>query len=287
MIDLQRYIQQNIPLLISKKLLMNTVKLNDGLEVFCLKKTEAFVLDYHVKAYTTHQIKIQKGDIIFDIGANIGLFGVRMMLENAENKIYSFEPIPEIFEVLKANAERYGGGNFKTFQMGVSKEKGETSFTYFPNTPALSTSHPEMWNKPEKFSKAVEGSLRNAPPSMWWTKLIPSFLSSSIARYLKSGSKKITCQLCSVSDMIEEHNIPEISLLKIDCEGGELDVFMGIKDQHWPLIKQVVAEVHNTENRLDFITNMLKGKGFHSIYTEQEDALKGTELFNIYAVRGN
>ncbi len=75
--------------------------------------------------------------------------------------------------------------------------------------------------------------------------------------------------------------------MKIDCEGGELDALLGIKENHWARIKQVVSEVHDTENRLAIVKKMLKEKGFDKIIIEQEDALRDTELFNIYALRSN
>jgi hypothetical protein len=57
---------------------MNKSKLNDGLELYCLRKTEALVLDSHVDGYFQHGIQIKNGDVIFDVGANIGIFGLRV-----------------------------------------------------------------------------------------------------------------------------------------------------------------------------------------------------------------
>ena len=65
------------------------------------------------------------------------------------------------------------------------------NFTYFPNSPALSTSNPELWeNNPEAFRKAVKGSIKNSPihfgglNNSW-------FLIPAIAWYLKKGERKI------------------------------------------------------------------------------------------------
>lgn len=49
------------------------------------------------------------------------------------------------------------------------------------------------------------------------------------------------CQLCTVSDLIQEHGLPRVDLLKIDVERAELDVLRGVAPAHWPLIHQVTA----------------------------------------------
>jgi tRNA1(Val) A37 N6-methylase TrmN6 len=48
---------------------------------------------------------INDGDTIFDIGANIGWYSIHISKNNPNSTIYSFEPIPETFNQLKANTE--------------------------------------------------------------------------------------------------------------------------------------------------------------------------------------
>ena len=64
------YLQELKPIQLKK------TRLEDGTEVFCIKSSEAKVLDYHVKGYLQHGIAIKPGAVVFDIGANIGIFGV-------------------------------------------------------------------------------------------------------------------------------------------------------------------------------------------------------------------
>ena len=58
--------------------------------------------------------QIQKNMNVIDIGANIGVFGVRLSKQFQDIHIYCFEPIPEIYNVLKKNAECSLNTNFKT-----------------------------------------------------------------------------------------------------------------------------------------------------------------------------
>lgn len=48
---------------------------------------------------------IKKGDVILDIGANIGNHSLYWASKGKAKKIYAFEPLPEIFDILKTNIE--------------------------------------------------------------------------------------------------------------------------------------------------------------------------------------
>jgi len=80
---------------------------------------------------------------------------------------------------------------------------------------------------------------------------------------------------------MDQHNIPKINLLKINAEGGEMDVLKGVQRQnHWHCIKQMVIKVYDTNGRLQEIKGLLEHRGF-SVEIEQED-LQVHKLMNIY-----
>jgi FkbM family methyltransferase len=265
---------------------MKTTTLSDGTKVFCLRKPEAKMLDHHVDGYLQNGISIKEGDIVFDVGANIGVFGVRAMQKAANVEVHCFEPIPAIAAVLRQNAELHGKGRFFVHQCGVSSENSSATFTYFPNTPALSTLHPEQWDdNPGAFKDAVKGTMKNPPEGMNWMKWIPQAFSGVIASYLVSGSQKVHCELKPLSAIIEERNIDRIDLLKIDCEGAEWDVLLGIKDEQWPIIKSMVIEVHDLNGRLKNMRELLKSKGFSNFHEERESGLEQTPMYNLFAQR--
>ena len=85
------------------------------------------------------------------------MFGVRASQTFNNIEIHSFEPVPQIYEVLLKNTELSNNKSFFAYQMGVGSKSDTINFTYFPNSPALSTSNPELWeNNPEAFKKAVK-----------------------------------------------------------------------------------------------------------------------------------
>lgn len=265
---------------------MKKAKLNDGTEVYCLLRPEAIVLDYHVEGYLAHGITVKADSVIFDVGANIGVMGVRMVQRYPQAQVYSFEPIPPIYEVLKANAQRHGAGRFHTFNCGVGAGPGRLKFTYYPNSPALSTSNPEQWDKdPEALVRAVKGSTQHAPPQLRWTRFLPGFIHRIVAKRMRTGGIQVDCPLRTISDVVAEQKVDRIDLLKIDCEGAEWDVLMGIAPTDWPKVQQVVVEVHDTNGRADQVKALLKTHGFIKIVGEKEKALEGTELINLYAIR--
>jgi thioesterase domain-containing protein/acyl carrier protein len=77
--------------------------------------------------------------------------------------------------------------------------------------------------------------------------------------------------------------------LKVDVQRGEAEVLEGIEEWQWGRIGQVVVEVHDaegqtSEGRLVEIRGRLEGLGYR-VEVEQIDALKGTDRYNLYAVR--
>ena len=157
---------------------------------------------------------------------------------------------------------------------------------YYPRSPALSTGHPEMWDRePANLEAAVRGSLMNPPPKLWIARLVPRGLSGWLARRLRRGGKAVTCQVRTVSSVIEAHDVERLDLLKIDCEGAELDVLHGIREAHWPRIQQVVMEVHDEDGRLDEAKGILARAGFTHLVVDVEPGFEETPLRNIFARR--
>lgn len=263
---------------------MKATKLADGTTVSCLLSTEARVLDHHVDGYFSHGIELNDGATVIDVGANIGVFGVRTLQKRPSVRVIACEPVPTIFKCLEENAKRYGDGRFIPLECGISDKPGKAQFTYYPNSPALSTSRPEQWT-PEALEEAVEGSLKNPPDDMWYIRYLPRFVAKWFALRMRNQAETFECELKTISNLILEHQLETIDLLKIDCEGAEFDCLTGIGEEHWSKVKQVVVEVHDLDNGLERVKARLEEMGLNQMVIEQEAALEGTQLFNIFARR--
>jgi FkbM family methyltransferase len=276
---------------------ISSKKLPSGMKVFFPRKNifqfydeTAFIYN-EVQDYFKNGIVCNEGDTIFDVGANIGLFAMHAYKKYNQNiSIYSFEPIPQIFKALALNVQNLNTEKIKIFPFGLSDDSKVKTFSFHSNAPGLSSMYP---NNSQEHQQAIKNSLlenlEHAPPHI--RRLItsvPKFLSTffidrDIDRIFQS--KKVDCQLKKLSDILREQNISRIDLLKIDVERSELEVLMGIEEQDWPKINQIVLEAHDIENQINDIKILLEAKGFTKIIFEQDPFLKASKNFNLFAIK--
>jgi FkbM family methyltransferase len=265
-------------------------QLANGTKIFCLQQEEVPVLYEQIQDYIKYGIKLCEGDTVFDVGANIGLFSLWTYQKCQQNvNILAFEPIPAIYKVLQANANRFDPEKIKVFPCGLAQESKSIQFAYHPNATMLSTAYQDdLLELQNQLKQTAVRNIKNAPKSVRWLRWLPPFLRSLLIQNKLDTAfqtEQVTCQLRTLSEIIREHQIEQINLLKIDVEKGELDVLLGIEAQDWQKIEQVVVEVHDLKHRLQTITDLLKKHGFTEIKVAQETMFKGSNLFNLYARR--
>lgn len=259
---------------------LQRVELPNGLTVFHQNPAETefgYREIFLEKVYLNHGVSIQDGDCIFDVGANIGLFTLFVGQQYANTTIFAFEPIPPVFNSLRLNAQLYGI-NAKVFECGLSGKSAQEVFTFYPYNTVVSSSS----SSAEETRQIVKSFLINQHQSAEYQVLTDAELESLLEASLVT--KQYTCQLRTLSEIVQEHGIKQIDLLKLDVENAEYDVLQGIKTSDWPKIKQLVIEVHDVSGRLKKIVNLLKIQGYDVNY-EQDNLFKGTSLYNLYAVR--
>jgi len=240
------------------------------------------------KEYLKRGINIKDNDIIFDVGANIGLFS-RFASSHASNlEIYAFEPILPIFKVLEANLKDINA-EVNLFNIGLGKEEKDIEFYYYPKVSGDSTAIPfELERKTELHVKHYKETICQDIPI---AKIVPKFLRKWVVKKgLKKvyESEKMTCHIVPLSSIIEKYNIEHINLLKIDAENYEKHVIEGIKEHDWNKIEQISMEVHTHipggENLLDEITDFLEDKGFKIKYGgETRETILGVHM--LYAIK--
>ncbi len=263
---------------------MNQANLQDGTPVFCLRKRDAYMLDARIDSYLQHGIFFEEHDIIFDVGTNIGIFGIRAFQRHRAVRVFAFEPIPAVYEVLKANAAKFGGKQFHAINCALSSHSNEQTFTYYPTAPAFTTAYAYEWDShPTEFQRAIEGHLRTAPKLH--RLLPPRLVSSLVANSMRSKAQQLRCPTHTISEMIRQHGLPRIDLLKITSEGAELEVLRGIAPEHWIKIRKFVIQVRDIDGRLETIKQLLISKNVSNITTEQEKGFEKSNLVNLFAYR--
>lgn len=257
-------------------------ELPNGMTVAHLNKGETDFLYREIfedQAYSRHGIRLTEGSVVFDVGANIGLFALFVARACRNPRIYAFEPIPPVFRILQTNMILYGL-DARLFDCGLSDETRTDVFTYYPHLSIVSGRYADVTEEQE----VIQSFLLNQPQTDTERPLSDSLLDELLSERLKS--EHFTCQLKTISEVIRQEGIEVIDLLKIDVEKSEADVLLGIDAEDWPKIRQIVVEVHDFEGRLSRVTELLTRHGF-SLRSDQDDALKDTALYNVYAVRND
>jgi FkbM family methyltransferase len=128
--------------------------------------------------------------VIFDVGANVGIYSLLGGTANSRAKIYAFEPTQELFDTLLANIRRNGLQNI------------------IPNLAAVGNIDGQGFLHE---CRGSDGSNEGM-----------NFVTTRISQ----GSDKLT-QIVSLQSYCQRNQISRIDLMKIDIEGGEYDALLG------------------------------------------------------------
>ena len=193
------------------------------------------------REYLRSGIKLGDHDTIIDIGANIGMFTMYLLTNLESPNIHAFEPVPDTFEALRRNMERYPRANVHIYNTGLGASADSSmAMTFFPNMTGNSTAYPE-W-------KAAQREI-----------LSKEFTSEELL--LIFTGEEITVPSTTLSCFIRKNALDRIDLLKIDAEGSEVDILNGIETDHWPLILQLAMEVHNESKTLSTVIKTVTANG--------------------------
>lgn len=248
-------------------------RLPNGVEIAHLNKNETDHLYEEIfrkQNYLRNNVTLRDGDCIFDVGANIGMFTLFVNDVCRDARIFAFEPIPTTFAALQYNIGAFGL-KAKPYHCGLSDRSGSANFTFYPKVSASSGMYADAFAD-EQVTRAY---LANQDEQL-----------VEFADELMEGrfeTQSVVCPLKTISEVISENQIERVDLLKLDVEKSELDVLRGIQPDDWPKIKQLVAEVHDIDGRLDEFSGILKSHGF-DVMLEQDESFKATGLHHIYAI---
>lgn len=102
--------------------------------------------------YTSHGFSLQEGDIVIDIGANIGSFAV--FAGKKASTVISFEPAASAFELLSQNVALNGLNNVQAVRAAVGGKDGEI-ILYKGSDDAINTIHKDSANGGKHGQEAV------------------------------------------------------------------------------------------------------------------------------------
>lgn len=237
------------------------------------------------EVYLRGGIVLREDAVVFDVGANIGMFSLFIEARCPSAKVYAFEPVPVVYSKLQKNIGERGLAT-RAFNYGLSDREQEVSFYYYPDISIMSCRHDYTnWdNEVELIKRYVANERRNGPPGR-------AEHLTEVEGLVAKDFEFVECQclLRPMSAVIDETGVRTIDLIKIDAQRAEYDVLQGIEDRHWPLIQQISMEVHDeagspTEGRVEQVTRRLAEQGFR-VSVEVEEMLRDTGRYAVYAIR--
>lgn len=242
-------------------------------------ETDHFYKDiFETKVYYKNGIVLPAGSIIFDVGANIGLFSLFAHRQCQGATIYAFEPAPPVFELLRRNTSA-NGVNVRLFNAGVSNRRQMLRLTFYPKSTGMSSFHADKEQEKQVLRAIMNNQLQEGVAGMTQ---VMEYADDILEERFRE--RTFDCELLTLSEVIAEHAVDRIDLLKIDVQKCELEVLEGIDAAHWPLIRQLVVEVHDIEGRADRVSALLKRHGY-DVVVEQDSLYHGSNICNIYAMR--
>ncbi len=168
---------------------------------------EIFMEDfYEIKQLVS---KLPEKPVIIDVGANAGFFGILLFSKIKEATVFAYEPMPSnIFlfqETIKANPA------MQAIQLH------QKAVTGLPITSI------------ELFTADTDSN---------------TVVSSVFSGFNGLNNKKINVPAQSLTSIMEEKNLRQVDLLKLDCEGSEYDIIYNTHPSVLQKINMMVIEVH-------------------------------------------
>lgn len=252
--------------------------------------------------YFNSGIKISPGDVVIDVGANIGAFTIEMVKKlRGHCTVYCFEPILETYGLLSKNIdvlkESFTDGDLHVccINKGISHFEGSSIFNYYPGSPQSST-YSEIGAR--AYSEGLEILKKDfmenpdkidAYYPQGRTKSLSEAMKKDLAPLLcksLSTKREEICNITTLENIFNDYKIKNVNLLKIDVEGAELDVINGLSKGKWQKVDQVVVEIHDYDGALKKITQIFESMDYKvACYQDGKFVDRQVKIYNLLATR--
>ena len=175
------------------------------------------------KIYDAYGVGVDSGDLVVDIGANYGFFSIHAWKKGAR-KIYALEPFPDTIKCLEHNVKDLPG--ISVIPVAISDQVGEEEFV---QTDVYGS------NFLLKNGKHIDGE--------------------------PNHDSIIKVKTTNLENLISNFEIDRIDFLKVDCEGGEVDLFSTLPEYIFGKLNKIVIEYHNQHGKT-VITDILTRHNF-------------------------
>ncbi len=246
---------------------------------------------------------VKQGDVVLDIGANVGAFALAAAERTrGDITIHCFEAAVPTFEVLTRNFEEHAvlrASRHALHLVALTRPADagtDRLFYFFKRFPTDSTY--DIVGKRREFQRFFHGhAVRIERSVRRWLPLVGALVGGLVRRLIEhlsnpaspfgvwltdrvTGLRVMSCRTDTVEGWLSGQELPAIDLVKIDVEGAEMDVLEGFGGA-WPRIRQVAIETHEREGRHGRLVALLEEQGFVSIESYRPEQAERHGMDNV------
>ena len=172
------------------------------------------------------------GNIVIDVGANVGIHTVLMAKKVTESgKVFAFEPHPEIADRLENNLNLNNYKFVKIIEKALSDKESKSNFYIYPK---------------DNINKGISSLYKN---------------------HLEINHRKINIDVTTLDNFVKKNNVKKIDLIKIDTEGNDLKVLKGSEETIKKFSPHIIFEFEKNlwalaESTFSDIYDFLKEKNY-------------------------
>ena len=182
--------------------------------------------------------EVLEGDVVVDIGANIGTFSVYALGKKA-SKVFSIEPDFKTFQYLESNLKNFK--NAILINKGISGKDEQLKF-FSSNVSSVSSAYGSEKNK-------------------------------NISNSNSETFKEIIIDCLSPKTLFNNYGITKIDVLKIDCEGSEFAFFEAIDEDFLRNnVSKIFCEIHAFAGSQEDYKKKIKTKLIRCGFEVKEDS---------------
>ncbi len=216
-----------------------------GLSFRCLRGADRMLGEIcHSRVYDIETAPVRPGDVVLDVGANHGFAACWFAFHGAT--VYAWEPAPQVFSLLERNVEENGLANrVRAFPEAIGGQEGRAELLISP---------------------VLGGGT--------------STLRSELAAALPI-TERTEVRVRTLPAVIRELGLDRIRLLKLDCEGSELDILRSLDRDLLDRIDSFAIEYHRAAYPLSEVIETLEISG--DLHISKVTTLDGANA-NLHAV---
>lgn len=172
----------------------------------CVRYFEGEVDDYNFDS-----IDFKYGDVVIDIGGNIGMVSIYLAKKYPFLKIYAFEPVKQNYKNFLKNIElnNINKDIIKVFNLAITKDRRDVILT----SPFNNSGASNIYNNFRGSGNII-------------------------------SNNDISIKSITFDDIFSNNNISKCKLLKIDCEGAEYEILYSANVENLKNCEYMRAEFH-------------------------------------------